>query len=1032
MAACPSCGHENPDGNKFCGECAAPLGARVRPPAEQRKTVTVLFCDVTGSTALGERLDPESLRRVMARYFETARGVVERHGGTVEKFIGDAVMAVFGVPVLHEDDALRAVRAAADLRDALVGLNGELSRDFGTELELRIGVNTGEVVTGTRERLATGDAVNVAARLEQAAAPGEILLGAETPRLARDAIEVEAVEPLGLKGKAERVEAYRLMRVEAGAAGLARHLDAPLVGRMDELELLRGAWERTVRDGSCHLFTVLGSAGVGKSRLVIEFLSSLEGAARVVQGRCLPYGEGITYWPVVEVLKQLLGGDIARVGGYGLDARAVSAIRSVLGDASAFGSAEEIAWAVRKLLETVAAERPLVVVLDDLHWGEETFLDLVEHVADLSRGAPILLLCMARPELLDRRSGWGGGKLNATAVLLEPLSAGETDALIEELLAGEHVGDGLRARIREAAEGNPLFVEEMVAMLRESKGGEVVVPPTIQALLAARLDQLDPAERSVLERGSVEGRVFHRGAVEALSPDDASAGRRLSSLVRKELVRPDRTQIPGDDAFRFRHLLIRDTAYDALPKAVRAELHERFAGWLEQRGAGLVELDEILGYHLEQTYRYRAELGPVDDGSAAVGLRASERLATAGRRAHGRNDIGAATTLYERAFALLPAESLDVSLALDLAETRFFAGHPIEAIDLATATADRAGAAGDEPGELRARITSMRFSLNFGEPPTATELRAFAERAIPLFELHGDDLGLHTALSAIAFVGLSDARFESMASVTERALECARRLRDRRRELQAVLLLAAALTPGPVPVEEVLRRFAESPDLDDVVPARRGLRGELLAMLGRFDEARSEAMAARELAVELGAAIGAALSNGSIAAVERLAGDHDAAALVTLAACKELDAMGERGWLSTMAGFLACSLVSLERYEEAEHWARVSAETGGSDDIITQVLWRRASARVRARDGSSVEAEQLAREAVALAEQTDMLNDRGDSLLDLAEVLEFGGQRDEAAQRVEEALDLYERKGNLVMAGRARERLEELRSSTDH
>ena len=427
--------------------------------------------------------------------------------------------------------------------------------------------------------------------------------------------------------------------------------------------------------GSCHLFTVLGSAGVGKSRLVVEFLSSLE--ASVVRGRCLPYGEGITYWPVVEVLKQLLGDDVTRLDGHGLDVRAVSAIRSVLGDEGVFASAEEIAWAVRKLLEAVAAERPLVVVLDDLHWGEETFLDLVEHIADLSRGAPILLLCLARPELLDRRSGWGGGKLNATAVLLEPLSATETDTLIEELLVDEQLDDALRGRIREAAEGNPLFVEEMVAMVRESHGGEVVVPPTIQALLAARLDQLDPSERGVLERGSVEGRVFHRGAVEALAPDGASAGRRLTSLVRKELVRPDRTQIPGDDAFRFRHLLIRDAAYDALPKASRAELHERFADWLEEHGVDLVELDEILGYHLEQAYRYKAELGPLDVQAAETGRRARERLGVAGRRALDRSDYRAAITLLERAQSLLPSPSVDVDLELRLVEALFAGGGPV-------------------------------------------------------------------------------------------------------------------------------------------------------------------------------------------------------------------------------------------------------------------------------------------------------------------------------------------------------------------
>ncbi|MGZ4359802.1 MAG: AAA family ATPase, partial [Gaiellaceae bacterium] len=428
MASCPACGKELPGEFPFCPFCAAPL-AESRPAREQRKVVTVLFCDVTGSTALGERLDPESLRRVMVRYFEVMKQVVERHGGTVEKFIGDAVMAVFGVPALHEDDALRAVSAAAGMRDALEWLNEELTRDYDTRLELRIGVNTGEVVTGTEERLATGDAVNVAARLEQAAQPGEILLGEETLQLARDAIQTAPVAPLVLKGKAEPVAAHRLESVRAGAAAIERHLDAPIVGRETELRRLRDALDQAARDRSCQLFTILGAAGVGKSRLAHEFLSSLK-EATVVRGRCLPYGEGISYWPVVEVLKQLE----PRLPGLITDELALSVVRSLLGEEEASSSGEEIAWAFRKLLEGAAGETLLVCVFDDIHWGEETFFELVEHVADLSRDAPMLLLCMARPDLLDRRPGWGGGKLNATTVLLEALSVDETDELIERLL----------------------------------------------------------------------------------------------------------------------------------------------------------------------------------------------------------------------------------------------------------------------------------------------------------------------------------------------------------------------------------------------------------------------------------------------------------------------------------------------------------------------------------------------------------------------------------------------------------------------
>jgi class 3 adenylate cyclase len=472
---------------------------------------------VTGSTALGERLDPESLRHALARYFETSKVVLERHGGTVEKFVGDAVMAMFGIPRLHEDDALRAVRAAVDLRESLVALNETLEADFGVRLELRMAVNTGEVVTGTEERLATGDALNVVARLEQAAAPGEILLGEETLRHVRHAVIVEAVAPLALKGKRELFSAYRLVSVGDVAVGYPRTFDTAIVGRADELDQLRDALTRSMRDRACHLFTLLGTAGVGKSRLVEEFVTSITGAT-VVRGRCLSYGEGITYLPVVEIVKQLLGEEPAvGIAEFAADEHVASVVFGLLGDVARVAPAEETAWAVRKLLEAAASLSPLVVVFDDLQWGEPTFLDLVEHIADWSRDVPILLLCTARPEFLDRRPAWGGGKLNASTILLEVLSPAETDQLIEQRLGSVTLTDDLWARIRETAEGNPLFVEQILALLAESPAMGVVVPPTIQALLAARLDQLDPAERAVLARGQSRAASF-TGAPSPRSP----------------------------------------------------------------------------------------------------------------------------------------------------------------------------------------------------------------------------------------------------------------------------------------------------------------------------------------------------------------------------------------------------------------------------------------------------------------------------------------------------------------------------------
>jgi len=505
---------------------------------EVRKTVTVLFADVTGSTALGERLDPESLRRVMSRYFEEMKRVLERHGGTVEKFIGDAVMAVFGIPTLHEDDARRALRAASEMREQLGLLNAELERDFGVRLEARIGVNTGEVVAGqaaSGERLATGDAVNVAARLEQAAGPGQILLGAQTLELAQDEVEVEPVEPLSLKGKTDAVAAYRLLRVVEGGAAFEMRLDASFVGRREELARVRRAFDQAVAERRSLLVTVLGPPGIGKSRFARELAAKIDGDALALFGRCLPYGDGITYWPLREIF-------VAAGAEDELDA------------ALATGAPEEIFWAVRKALERRARQTPLVLVVEDIHWAEPTLLDLIEHLADWTRDAPLLLLCLARPELVDERPAWGAGRANAETLTLEPLAENEAEELIEDLLGGAELEEEARARVRHVAEGNPLFVEQLLAML--SEGGESDrVPSTIHALLAARLDGLPDEERDLLERASVVGLDFEWEALGVLAPDQRRPpGAQLATLVRKELIRPHEAI---EDSFRFRHMLIR-------------------------------------------------------------------------------------------------------------------------------------------------------------------------------------------------------------------------------------------------------------------------------------------------------------------------------------------------------------------------------------------------------------------------------------------------------------------------------------------
>jgi class 3 adenylate cyclase len=979
VPTCAVCGYEAGGAFRFCPECGTAAGAS---GSERRKVVTVLFCDVVGSTALGESTDPEALRALLARYFERMKQIVERHEGTVEKFIGDAVMAVFGVPLAHEDDTLRACRAAVEMRDAFPDLG----------VEGRIGVTTGEVVTGTEERLVTGDAVNVAARLQQAAQPGEVLIGEPALALVRGAVEVETVEPLTLKGKAEPVPAFRL--VSAGGAAERRD-QARFVGREQELSLIRAAWERARSEGRCELTTIVGEAGVGKSRLVAEALALIGG--RAVQGRCLPYGEGITYWPVVEVIKQL--------DAVPSDPVAAAAIRSLLGEASTAATAEEIAWAFRKLLEEQA---PLIVVFDDLQWGEETFLDLVEHVALLSSGAPLLLLCMARPDFVDRRSAW------SVALRLKPLPRDAVDELIGGQVAAE-----LRGRIVRAAGGNPLFVAEMLAMA-EQADFEVAVPPTLRALLAARLDQLESPERRVLERGAVEGEVFHRGAVQALAPEETQVTPRLAALARKELIRPDKAQLPGEDGFRFRHLLLRDTAYEALPKSARAELHERFAVWLEERGRQLVELDELVGYHLEQAARYKAELGQAE---ATLAERAGERLARAGRRALWRGDERTAAVLLERALELTRPIRLDVVLEIDLTRAHRYTA-PVRAAEIAEGAADRAHAARDHPGEALARAVATFYRAQLSPELGLGEVEARARAALPLLERTGDHAALVHLWDLLGFgVANNLGRYEEHERAAEQALHHARLAGERPPDL---FHLDHALGFGPRPADEALRKLDR---LLTEAPHPRVLltRGWLLAMLTRFDEAAAIANPAFERWHEL---TGGEHGRWMLAEIATLAGDHRVAADHLRRTCEWLDEHGQRDFLSTFAPGLGRSLCALGQHEEALRWAQLGRDLGAENDVATQMLWRQVEARVRARRGEHARAEPLAREAVAISERTDMLNWQGDTRSDLAEVLHAAGRAEEARAALERALDRYERKRNLAMAERTRAGLAELRPAT--
>jgi len=1029
---------------------------------EVRKTVTILFADVIGSTELGERLDPESLRQMMTRYFQVMRAALERHGGTVEKFIGDAVMAVFGIPIVHEDDALRAIRAAVDMRLALAMLNEELERNWGASIDIRTGINTGEVVAGTSshgDSLVTGDAVNVAARLEQSADTGEIWIGEATYSLVKDAVHAEERTPLQLRGKAGSVHAYRLMQV-LPTEPITRHLESEMVGRDRELALIRQAMERAAAERVCHLFTVLGAAGVGKSRLVAEFAREAGPGVRVLKGRCLPYGQGITFSPVREVIRQAAGIEVgdsaeqarskiaASLRGEDPEGLIADRVGQLVGLDETALPTEEIFWAFRKFVEGLAGDAPLILVFEDIHWAESSFLDLIEHVADWARDAPILLVCLARTELLDQRRGWGGGKLNVTTIHLEPLSEEESGRLIANLMGIQVSEEHSRSTIAEAAEGNPLFVEETLSMmidsglLRRDDGrwvaetdlATVSVPPSIQALLAARLDRLSADERVVIQRASVIGRVFTLDAVCTLTreyePEPEIVEAHLQALIRKELIRPEHSRYLGEDGFRFRHHLIRDAAYQSMAKQSRADMHERFGDFLEQRdGIPATDHDELVGYHLEQTYRYRSELGPTSGEAESVRVRAGARLASAGRRAFAREDMPAAVNLLTRATSLMgvSAERLELQpdLAIALEETGEFAA--AESLLAETMTeAKRLDHAG-----VQAHAMLAGLLLQLATHPQGWTERAIteAEQAARIFEGIDDQRGLAKAWGVVGEAHWMKCHFVNAEEAYEESLDHARKAGDERQESWGLYMLAAGAAWGPLPAAEGIRRCEE---LVAYAGTRRTVEARgllalaaLLAMQGHFDDARSKAARGRAILEDVGFKILTAGYSQSSGYVERLAGDAQAAERELRAGYGVLERMGEKGYRSTVAAELAQALYEQGRFDEAERFTHIGEELGPLDDFATQVEWRATRAKVLARRGEHESAVALAQAAVALAAETDYLNLQADARMDLAEVLSLGGRIGEAASRTHEALELYERKGNTVSAERVRSMLED-------
>jgi class 3 adenylate cyclase len=949
---------------------------------EGRKTVTVLFCDLVAYTELAGRLDPEALRHLMLVFFERAAAAIEAHGGTVEKFVGDEVMAVFGVPVVHEDDALRAVRAALAVHESVA----ELDRESDAHLETRIGINTGEVVTGDPSAghgFVSGDAVAVGKRLEQAAAPGEIVLGESTHRLVAHCVRATQLDPLTLKGKAEEAVAFRLESVDPDATAIPRRDDTPLVGQEQELELLRSAYGEAVSSG-VRLVTIVGDSGIGKSRLARELIRFLESEASVVVASCPPYGEGTTFSPIREAFRHA-----------GRD-------ESVLE-----GSSYEVFAATRSLFEDLAREQPLVAVFDDVHWAEETLLDLIEHLSDRLGAAPVLLLCLARPELAERRPQWLSR--SGATLTLEALSPLDTHGLLDALDAPAAV----RERIAELAEGNPLFIEQLAAFAIE-EGANVAenirLGGSIRGVLNARLDRLDPEERAVLERASVIGRGFPLDGVLQLMPADKreQAHGRVFELVRRGLIRPD--VMSQEDGFRFQHALIREAVYEGMPKALRADLHETVAARLDGLGGAA---PAVLGYHLEHTCLLRRELGVRD---AELAKRAGRLLRRAAEETLSRTDAPATISLLERARALLPDDDREVPAVLTSLGTARLNGGDVPGAESALLDAvDAAAAQGQRTTELHARI-ELQFVRAFAGETPVEESVALAQEAIVELEPLGDEVALARAWWLRSSGDLAACRWRERAEAIERALEHARGAQAHVEMVGTLAgLLGQALLHGPTPVDEAIARLEGLPDelgLDR--PLRSSIHTSLsglFGMRGEFDEARRMFRDAAATSEEFGLRFRRATQSFVGAQIELLAGDPAAAERELRASSGAFDEIGAATSATTHRALLAEAVARLGRLDEAEELAQQVAADATADDVIAHVLWRSALARVRAREGSAQEAMELANEARRRLGDAEFPQLAIAALLAAAEAAIAAEESAEAERLLAEARQIAEAKG---------------------
>ena len=1027
------------------------------PSGSQRRFVTVVRSDVEGSTRLGEQHDPELVRDALGRYYEVATASFEHHGGTVEQFQGDAVVAVFGLPLLHEDDALRAVRAAVELRDRMERLNDKLQRELAVRLPIRTAIQSGEVVAGNSApgQLA-GDVMNVVAHLEKLAQPGEILLGDSTVRMVREAVGVEELGSLQLKSRKEPVVAHRLLRLLP--PGRRPRSQIPMVGRERELAFLAATYRRTVESDSCHLVTLLGEAGVGKSRVVEELLASVSEQATVLRSSSRSYG-GAAYEAMIQLVSEAADLDPADpdgareilagfVGGVPDADRITERIGQVLGIEQGTGPPEDIHWAFRRFLEMLALPRPLVVVLDDLHWADPALLDLIEEIASASRGAPLMIVCTARGELLDRRSRWAGGAGNAITLHLAPLAGAEVRRLMIHLLGGMEIAAPVQDYVADGSGGNPLFVQALVAMLRENQQlhfdegqwraasdlAEVRAPPDIRALLGARLDHLGGPERAMVERAAVIGRQFTARAIVELSPPEERdiLAAHLRTLVGKDLIVPDEGALLGmgrDQGYAFTHALIQEVAYHTIAKETRAELHERYANWLEKISAGGVQIEEAVGDHLERAYQSLVEIGQQDERAARLARRAGTALATAGHRAAGRRDLPQTTVgLLERAVSLLTDNDQTRRTALiDLANALSNARRFQEALEVFDQAVNEADAVGDERIRTHGRLGVLAVKHFSGRESLSRDEETL-EHAVQIFERDDDKLGLATTWRLWAYVRWSAGLLARAERDAQHAVELAHQSGDEPLQARSVRTYCFILFWGPRHVDEVAREvggrldWARRRGMGSLVDDALRILARIRAMQGRFEEARQLLHEAGEIITDYeDALVGRFVSAGL---VELLAGQPAEAERILRRGYRSLEATGGYGQLIHVTTLLARALAQQGRDREAMAMTQKCEQLAAMGQVDAQVKWRSIRATVLAATGDHEIAERLSWEAVELTREWDQLDSTAEALADHATVLRRIGRVEEAVSHAREALELYQAKGNLVGMGRMRRFLE--------